>query len=101
MQPAPKAAPAAPTQPAPKESPAEPLKPSARSLPVYLNNELLFLPPKESGLPYYLMDLLSRSGIDFDHLERDVELLVNQHTCSFTQVLQPYDQVIIRYSNPL
>ena len=82
----------------PKQPTADAEHPSG-SLPIYFNGELSFLPPKDSGLPYYLMDLLSRSGIDFDHLERSVDLLVNQKSCSFTQVLQPYDQVIIRYSN--
>ncbi len=48
---------------------------------------------------YYLMDLLERSGLDFDHLEGPVELLVNGAQGQFSQVIRPNDQVTIRYKD--
>ena len=62
-----------------------------------LNGQQLILPPKEEGTPYYVMDLLEHSGIDFDNLDRGVELQVNGNNCSFTQELHPRDDVVIRY----
>ena len=67
-----------------------------RPLCVYLNGEPLVLPGKPDGAPYYLMDLLDRSGIDFSALDCPVELRVNGEESSFTQVLRNNDQVIIR-----
>ena len=43
------------------------------------------------------MDLLEHSGIDFDNLDRGVELQVNGAECAFTQELRSGDNVIIRY----
>ena len=45
--------------------------------------------------PYYLMDLLKFSGLDFDHLERPVRLEVNGAECGFRQVLKDGDSVTI------
>lgn len=64
---------------------------------VMLNGQSLILPGKEEGVPYYVMDLLEHSGIDFDNLDRGVELQVNGSNCSFTQELRPRDDVVIRY----
>jgi hypothetical protein len=44
------------------------------------------------------MDLLDRSGIDFDHLQRSVDLLINGQSAPFTQELRPYDDITIRYT---
>lgn len=60
-----------------------------------LNGTPLSLPPKPDGAPYYLMDLLERSGIDFDHVERPVVLRCNGHACTFQQTLQNGDCVEI------
>ena len=60
-----------------------------------LNGTPLSLPPKPDGAPYYLMDLLERSGIDFDHVERPVVLRYNGHACTFQQTLQNGDCVEI------
>lgn len=60
-----------------------------------LNGAPLSLPPKPDGAPYYLMDLLERSGIDFDHVERPVALRCNGHACTFQQALQNGDRVEI------
>ena len=65
-------------------------------LPIHLNGQLLMLEEKEDGTPYYLMDLLDRSGIDFEHLDRTVELRINGIESPFSQVLFPNDDVIIR-----
>ncbi len=66
-----------------------------RSLQVILNDAPLYLPAKENGLPYYLMDLLQYSGIDFDHLDRPVHLDVNGEEKSFRYELREQDVVHI------
>ena len=87
-------------QPSPWEKPAEPAaaQPAAgRALQVMLNGKALLLPGKPEGVPYYVMDLLEYSGIDFEHLDRGVELQVNGKECAFSQELRPQDEVIIDY----
>ena len=88
----PQAAPEPPT-----ERPPEPPKPLGRPIQLMLNGKQLKLPGKEDGSSYYLMDLLEFSGIDFEHLDRGVELQVNGRECAFSQELRPQDDVIIRY----
>ncbi len=60
-----------------------------------LNGMPLRLAQKPDASPYYLMDLLDYSGIDFKHLDRPVELLVNDKLCAFTQELANGDTVTI------
>ncbi|MBR2928022.1 MAG: pilus assembly protein PilM [Oscillospiraceae bacterium] len=60
-----------------------------------LNNETLVLSPKEDGQPYYLMDLLQLSGIDFEHLDRLVKLEVNGEEQGFRFILSKGDKVDI------
>ncbi len=67
------------------------------ALQVMLNGKALLLPGKPEGTPYYVMDLLEHSGIDFEHLDRGVELQVNGRECAFSQELRPQDDVVIRY----
>lgn len=74
--------------------PAQPA-PAGRSRRFQLNGAPLLLPPKASGQPYYLMDLLEHSGIDFDHLDRPVRLRVNGADCTFQQILNDGDEVEI------
>ena len=62
-----------------------------------LNGGWIRLPEKPDGSPYYLMDLLEPSGIDFKNLDRAVRLRVNGQSCTFQQVLQQGDRVEIRY----
>lgn len=76
---------------------SEPERQAAEGCRLTLNGRTLLLPPKPEGGPYYLMDLLERSGIDFEHLDRPVRLAVNGHAGAFQQVLRPGDQVEIRY----
>lgn len=79
-----------------QEPPAAP-QPLGRPIELTLNGKLLKLPGKEDGSAYYLMDLLEFSGIDFEHLDRGVELQVNGRECAFSQELRPQDDVVIRY----
>ena len=82
----------------PEQEPVpEPVRPIP-AMPLHLNGQLLMLNPKDDNSPYYLMDLLDRSGIDFEHLDRPVELLVNGMEAPFSQILCPNDDVVIRYT---
>ena len=93
--PSPEPQPAA-SLPAPAPEPtAPPVKPALR---ITFNGQPLSLRAKPDGAPYYLMDLLDRSGIDFDHLQRSVDLLINGQSAPFTQELRPYDDITIRYT---
>lgn len=66
-----------------------------RGIQVVLNGTSLVLPPKQDGMPYYLMDLLQFSGLDFDHLERPVVLKVNGQEGRFQDILRNRDTVDI------
>lgn len=68
-----------------------------KGLSIRLNGKPFTLPPKENGEPYYFMDVLQYSGLDFGHLDRPVELLRNGAACEFTQVLAENDDVIVQY----
>lgn len=89
---------AAPTvQPVQQATPmAQPQTEAGVTLHVTLNEKPLVLPPKDSGQPYYLMDLLEYTGIDFEHLDRSVCLIVNGEDSSFQRVIRQGDQVEIR-----
>lgn len=80
--------------------PAQPDRPAAHSGEVnfYLNGEPLALPVKDDGAPYYLMDLLEYSGIDFEHLDRTVKLEVNGVERGFQHALKERDSVSITLS---
>jgi cell division protein FtsA len=68
---------------------------TARPLRVSLNSAQLDLEAKEGGSPYYLMDLLEYSGLDFDHLDSDVKMEVNGEACGFQYELKENDDVTI------
>ena len=70
--------------------------PVRRDLSIFFNEEPFFLPGKESGEPYYLMDLLEYSGIDFKKLDRRVRMEVNGEECGFQTALTQGDHVTIR-----
>ena len=70
---------------------------AASGLHIRLNGKPLELPPKASGDPYYFMDILQYSGLDFNRLEHPVELLLNGSPCEFTQALAAQDEVVVRY----
>lgn len=90
-------------QSAPTADELQNLPESLRSIPlrIFLNDAPLTLPPKHGAEPYYLMDLLTHSGLDFDHLEHPVTLLVNGAPAMFTQVICPGDAVMIKYDTAL
>ena len=75
-----------------KELTPEPGKP----INIMLNGAQISLPGKATGEPYYLMDMLEFSGIDFDHLDKAVELYVNGEPGQFSTVLADNDVVSIR-----
>ena len=79
----------------PPPSPVKPVE-TPRGVQLILNGAPLILPEKESGQPYYLMDLLERSGLDFDHLEGPVRLTVNGRESGFSQSVRSGDVVTIR-----
>ena len=88
--------------PAPEPAPAAPAPEPAPRRPdslFQLNGEPLRLPAKEDGQPYYLMDLLDLSGLDFQHLTGPVRLRVNGKPCLFQQVLANGDSVEICYEH--
>ena len=101
MQPRP-AAPVQPVQPAAPvaaPAPAQPESPARlKGVHIILNGKPLTLPEKESGQPYYLMDLLEKSGLDFDHLEGPVRLTINGLESGFSQSVRSGDNVTIRCS---
>ena len=80
---------------APKEQPEAKVRKESEPLELTLNNETLVLSPKEDGQPYYLMDLLQLSGIDFEHLDKLVKLEVNGEEQGFRFVLSKGDKVDI------
>ncbi len=94
-KPEPKSEPESRPQPAPPP-PAPRVAPRRRTLEVVLNGRPLVLPAKENDQPHYVMDLLEKSGLDLEHLDRPVQLSVNGVECGFRQVLKDRDSVTIR-----
>ncbi len=92
-KPTPAPAPVVPEAP-PRREPYPVLRP--KLLQLRLNGQMLALPPKENGVPYYLMDLLQYSGIDFERLNRPVRLEVNGEEQGFQYQLKEQDSVVIR-----
>lgn len=83
-------------EPPQPESP-KPVKPRIRKreVEILLNGKPVVLPPKENGQPYYVMDLLERSGVDFEKLEGPVRLAVNGTECGFSQAVKDRDSITI------
>ena len=96
--PAPETEAVPPAPPAPPPEALEPVKPliRRREVEILLNGKPLVLHPKENGQPYYVMDLLERSGVDFEKLEGPVRLAVNGTECGFSQVVRDRDSITIR-----
>ena len=89
------AVPAAEEAPPPASVPAKAVE-RMKEVHLLLNGTPLVLPEKDSGQPYYLMDLLERSGLDFDHLEGPVHLTVNGMESGFSQSVRNGDVITIR-----
>ncbi len=66
---------------------------------VQLNGEVLDLEPKADGTPYYLMDMLAHSGIDFSTLDQEVLLLVNDQKVPFTHPISSGDRITIELTD--
>ena len=66
------------------------------SMQVTLNDKPLTLPPKVGGEPYYLMDLLEFSNLDFDNLNASVSLRVNGEESGFLQEIRHHDVIEIK-----
>ena len=81
----------------PQPEPPKPVKPRIRKreVEILLNGKPVVLPPKENGQPYYVMDLLERSGVDFEKLEGPVRLAVNGTECGFSQAVKDRDSITI------
>ncbi len=60
-----------------------------------LNGKPIELSPKEDKAPYFLMDLLEHTGIDFREIKGPVTLEVNGRESAFRQVLANGDVVTI------
>ena len=87
--------------PAPLGDEASNAPPSQRAdLHITLNGNPLVLSAKADGAPYYLMDLLRFSGLDFEHLEGPVTLLVNGQSAAFAQEIKSGDIVLIQMQAP-
>lgn len=70
--------------------------PLGRPLTVNLNGERVVLVAKPKGEPHYLMDALQHSDLDFQNLDKPVELFVNGLPGQFSQKLLEGDEVVIR-----
>ena len=86
----------APAAPVPEPNPIPEPTLVQRGLKVLLNQEPLRLEGKADGTPYYLMDLLEKTEIDFEHLDRRVRMEVNDVPGEFTQELKEGDVVTIQ-----
>ncbi len=62
---------------------------------VTLNGVTMKLPPKADGSPYYLMDLLDKTDIDFRRVSKPILMLVNGQEGFFVQHLHQNDDIII------
>lgn len=90
------------TPPAPAPVPPMPAvtsRPVKKTIRIFLNDRALSLPIKDSGEPYYLMDMLQYSEIDFQNLDSQVIMEVNGVPCGFQTVLHDRDMVVIRPDN--
>ncbi|MBR3560046.1 MAG: pilus assembly protein PilM [Oscillospiraceae bacterium] len=81
---------------APETAPEASAEPLRVPLQITLNDTAVSLPGKAGGEPYYLMDLLEFSGIDFEHPDKPVELFVNGEPGQFSQIIMENDVVSIR-----
>lgn len=66
-----------------------------RTILFYLNDSIISLPAKESGEPYYLMDMIEYSGIDLKQPKGRIKLTVNGMMGMFQQELSEGDRIYI------
>lgn len=72
-----------------------PIPPIKKEITFTLNGAAFPLPVREDGRPYYLMDMLEYSGIDFEHVRGEVLLRVNGSPGFFQQQLKEGDVILI------
>ena len=84
-----------PTEKPQKKQVSAPVTGSGKPIDIVFNGKDLHLPGKETGLPYYLMDLLQYSDLDFEKIERPVCLEVNGVESGFRQMIRDGDSVTI------
>lgn len=77
-----------------RRRPRLPSRPNGMS---FSTGQPLTLSPKPDGSPYRLLDLLERSGLDFQHLDRPVLTQINGVDSPFQQLLAEGDKIEIRY----
>ena len=63
---------------------------------IILNDIPVTLSKKADGTAYMLMDVLERSGLDFQNLSRPVTITVNGENAAFLQKLCDGDVIVIR-----
>lgn len=73
---------------------------SINSITFQLNGSRLTLPKKENRTPYYLMDMLEYSGLDFKKISGNVVLKVNGMPGYFQQTLKAGDDISIYEEKP-
>ncbi len=85
-----------PAQEEPQEMAAEsPVSKVNRGITIYFNGRRMLLPPKPDGMPYYLMDMLQYSDLDFEKVTAPVILEINGESGAFQQELRDEDQIRI------
>lgn len=78
--------------------PREPRAVNRGTIHIFLNGEERTLPRKEDGSPFYLMDMLSLTGMDFSKPQGAVKLQVNEEDAGFQRVIGDGDKVKIYWS---
>ncbi len=98
------ASPKAETPPAQAGAAPSPGLPEPKALPpaggieIRLNDVPVALPGKPDGSPYYLMDMLEKSGIDLEHPTGEIVLRVNGADSNFLKDLKSGDNLEIFYA---
>ena len=72
---------------------------SGNRIKFYLNNKTIVLPKKENDSPYYLMDMIEKSGIDLEKPTGKFVLRVNGIDSSFLTELKSEDRLEIFYKS--
>ena len=85
---------AAPVTPSASAAPDVPAN-DGKQIKITLNGEKMMLFGKPTGDPYFLMDLLKFSDLDFQNLDKPVELRVNGQPGQFQEVIKDGDSVEI------
>ncbi len=90
-----------PPQP-PTEEPAAPIttNPFSRYLRIDLNGESMMLPPKPTGQPHRLIDMLELADIDLQNPKGALHISINGQNVSYTEELLSGDVIKIHWIEP-